>query len=125
MSEDRLRRVRHPLLVLHKQLLDAEREARERTEGRIAPADFLRLLIEDQTLAWLRPMTELIVRLDEWLDGEERTPELADALVTSLAALLSPEPPTSDFHRHYAALLQERAEIVVAHGAAVQALRAP
>ena len=119
---DRIRDVRHHLLHLHKELLDLERAERERTQGRIAPSDFLRLLIEDASLAWLRPMTELIVRIDEWLDEPERTPELAAAWRREVAHLLTPDPAQHDFHHRYAQLLQASPDLVIAHGAVMRAL---
>ncbi|HTJ45047.1 MAG TPA: hypothetical protein VL463_23225 [Kofleriaceae bacterium] len=119
---DRIRDVRHQLLHLHKELLDLERVERERTHGRIAPADFLRLLIEDSSLAWLRPMTELIVRIDEWLDEDERDPDVATTWLREVSHLLTPDPAQHDFHHRYAQLLQASPELVIAQGAVMRAL---
>ena len=119
---ERIRDVRHHLLHLHKALLDVERVGYERVHGRVAPADFLRVLIEDESFAWLKPMTAAIVRIDEWLDDDERSPDVAQAWLDEIARLLAPEPALHDFHSRYAALLQEHPEIVVAHGAVARAL---
>ena len=120
----RIRDVRHHVLHLHRQLLDAERGAYERVHGRTAPADFLRVVIEDDAFAWLRPMTAAIVRIDEWLDDDERTAEVATAWLDEIARLLAPEPALHDFHTRYAALLQEHPDIVIAHSAVSRALTA-
>ena len=119
---ERINDVRHQLLHLHKALLDAERTGYERVHGRVAPADFLRVLIEDEAFGWVKPMTAAIVRIDEWLDDDERTPDIGTAWLDEIARLLAPEPALHDFHERYAKLLQEHPEIVVAHGAVVRAL---
>ncbi len=124
MLVDRVRDVRHNLLGLHKHLLDAERERHERVHGRTAPADFLRLLIDDDDFAWLRPLTALIVGVDEWLDDDERVPSDGAVWIEQVRVLLAPEPATNDFHARYAAMLQERPDIVLAHAAVTRALHA-
>jgi hypothetical protein len=121
----RISDVRHRLLGLHKLLLDHERAAYEREHGRITPTDYLRLLTEDAAFAWLRPMTELIVRVDEWLDDEARAPDAGSAWLDELARLLAPEPALHDFHTRYAEMLQTSPDVVMAHRAVTQALTAP
>ena len=119
----RVRDVRHHLLHLHKTLLDVERVGYERVNGRVAPAEFLRVLVEDGAFAWLKPMTAAIVQIDEWLDDDERAPEVATAWLDEIASLLAPARALHDFHTRYAAMLQEHPEIVVAHGAVARALK--
>jgi hypothetical protein len=116
--------IRHALLELHKQLLDAAREQHERVHGRVAPADFLRLLIESPELAWLGALTALIVRADEWLEDDERAPADGDAWVAELSVLLRPEPGGAPFQHHYAAALQDRPAVVMAHGTVMRLARA-
>jgi signal transduction histidine kinase len=116
--------VRDELLRLHKQLIDLARAERERVDGRIAPADFLRLLIEDAAFAWLQPMTALIVRIDEWTDDDERSPEVATAWLEEVTRLLSPSPAMHAFHERYAQILQDHPEIVLGQGRVMRAVRA-
>lgn len=58
--------VRMSLLQLHKKLIDW---AREEYAREVAPIDnpyrFLSLLTSDPYFAWLRPLSEIIVRIDE------------------------------------------------------------
>ena len=70
-AEDRrlLTDLRHALLHLHKTLLDWERAAHERVHGRGSSNDLLQAILHDERFAWLRPMSALIVRIDEWLSG--------------------------------------------------------
>lgn len=66
----RLETVRHELLSLHRALLDAQRVVHERDHGKVAAAAFLELVIGAPEFAWLRPMTALIVAIDEAIDEE-------------------------------------------------------
>lgn len=62
----RLRAIRHSLLRLHKALLESERETYEQHYGRIHNnGEFFRLVISHEWFDWLRPMSQLIVRIDE------------------------------------------------------------
>ena len=71
----RLTAVRHGLLELHKALLDAERERYERTHGKVTAGKMLQLAFQDPQFAWLRSMSELIVRIDELLDNMRHVTE--------------------------------------------------
>src|SRR5437762_188097 len=76
-----LEAVRRPLLRLHKALLDAERMAYEKEHGRIQGGGaLLQLVIADPWFAWLRPMSGLIVMIDEYLEDAKRPPAEAVAL---------------------------------------------
>ena len=58
------------LLRLHKALLDDERVSYERVHGRIpSNGAFLQLVLGDAWFAWLRPLSQLMAKLDEL--GEE------------------------------------------------------
>jgi hypothetical protein len=73
-----LEQLRQHLLSLHLALLDAERSAYERQHGKInSNGQFLQLLIHDPHFAWLQPLTQWIVQIDEAL--ETSTENEADA----------------------------------------------
>src|SRR5258708_7909259 len=78
----RLEEVRHALLTLHKALVDSERITYEKTVGPIrSPNQFLQLLTTDPWFAWLQPLSQLIVSMDEALDPKEQlTGKAVDAL---------------------------------------------
>jgi hypothetical protein len=119
---DALEPVRVALLAVHRALVDDAREEYEREHGAISGPEFLRLLLEDLRYAWLRPLSELVIQIDEAQTepaDEGRAEELLDAART----LLVPPSPGTAFGRRYADALQRRPEVVVAHGAVVQALR--
>ena len=57
------------LLKLHKALLDSEKIIYEKNVGPIrSPNHFFQLLTGDPYFAWLRPVSQLIVAIDETLD---------------------------------------------------------
>ena len=114
-----LTEVRTPLLALHKSLVDAERVQYERTHGRLENAEFLKVLMQDPQFAWLKPLTALIVRLDEALEDNQD----GAAAIDELRRLLAPDEQGSMFQQRYADVLQRSPEVVVDHGRTVHALR--
>jgi hypothetical protein len=77
-----LRQFRPLLLKAHKILMDAEKDRYEANHGPIAnKGDYLRLVLSDEQFSWLRPISQLIVQIDEVLMAKqpqplERAPEL-------------------------------------------------
>ena len=72
------------LVKLHKALLDSERQVYEKDVGRIqSPNHFFQLLTSDPFFSWLRPISQLIVAIDETLDAKELTHADVDAVMTS------------------------------------------
>ena len=112
----RMRELRTGLLRLHKALLEAERSAYERVYGQVSGGELLQLAINHEQFAWLRPFSELIVRIDEMLDADEpATGSDAESLLAQARALLRPAEEGTDFERRYYAALQSDPDIVLAH----------
>jgi hypothetical protein len=120
--QERLQRVRDALLALHKALVDSERETYERTFGRIAaPNQFLKLVINDPWFAWLHPLSQLIVSMDEALDEKmPLTAAAVDALVNQSRALLVASETGEGFSGHYFVALQRDPGVVLAHANAAK-----
>ena len=118
----RMRELRTGLLRLHKALLDSERTAYERIHGQVNAGELLQLVIHDEQFAWLRPVSELIVRVDEMLDAEGATKEEAGALVSQARAMLKPSEAGGEFGRRYYASIQREPEVVLAHRDVVRIL---
>ena len=80
------------LRVLHKALLEAGRADYEQQHGPIpSPTQFWHLLIHDRAFAWLRPLSELMVDLDQLLEGAEpANAEEEGAVRGEVEHLLSP-----------------------------------
>jgi hypothetical protein len=117
-QQKRLQEVRQRLLTLHKALVDSERVTYESTVGAIrSPNHFLQLLTRDPWFAWLQPLSQLIVSMDEALgDKEPLTATLVEALLKQTRLLLVPAENSEDFARHYFDALQRDPDVVLAHG---------
>jgi hypothetical protein len=113
----RLLALRDALLHLHKALVDSERIEYEKTIGAIqSPNQFLQLLTQDPWFAWLHPFSQLIVAMDEALDGEEPlTGEGVDALASRAYRLLVASEEGDGFSRDYFEALQRDPDVVLAH----------
>ena len=114
---EKLRAIRGALLHLHKTLLERERDSYERERGKIGSSyEYLNLVMHDQSFAWLRLLSELIVQIDESLDGRETPSEAtANALIQQSRLLLTPNEGGPEFQRKYFASVQDSPEVVLAH----------
>jgi hypothetical protein len=108
--------LRNALLDLHRTLIAEERASYERRAGQVNAAAFLRVLIEDQAYAWLRPLSALIVRI-----GDEE--EDAAALLAEARALVRPDFTGTPFQARYARLIEQSPDAAYAHGVVRQAMR--
>lgn len=123
----RLVTVRPRLLDVHRELLAAERVDMERFQGRLTGAEFLQIATDSLRLAWLGPLSELIVEVDETLEAEDGDPEdapTADAqtLIDRARKLMAPPDGETPFGRRYLVMLQLHPTVVMAHSALVQEL---
>ncbi|HKY21410.1 MAG TPA: hypothetical protein VJM31_09340 [Vicinamibacterales bacterium] len=115
-AETLLKDLRSALLRLHKVLLDWERSGYERIHGRQSSHDLLQVLLSDPQFAWLRPMSQLIVRMDEILS--DHTPPMrndVETVVSQVKALTSPSETGNTYERRYHMALQEHPDAVFAH----------
>ncbi len=105
------------LLRLHKALLDDERVSYERVHGRIPTnGAFLQLALNDAWFAWLRPLSQLIAKLDELSESNDPSPrETIPALLASVQTLLIPTEEGEGFGRQYHDALQRNPDVVLAH----------
>ncbi len=130
MSDDlrqRLDTLRHAVLKLHKSVLESEKASYQETVGPIqSPNHFLQLLTTDPWFAWLQPLSQLIVSMDEALDNKEEplTPEIVEALFNQTGKLLVGAENADGFSGHYYEALQRDPDVVMAH-AEVTKLRKP
>lgn len=122
----RLTDLRQALLKLHKTLLDSERVAYEKIVGQIrSPNHFLQLVTNDPWFAWLHPLSQLIVAMDEALDAEDRlTAAKVDALVQQSKLILVASETGEGFSGHYYEAMQRDPDVVMMHAEVVK-LRNP
>jgi hypothetical protein len=112
-----LQELRDALLALHKTLIDSERAVYEASVGPIdSPHHFFQLVSTDPWFAWLRPVSQLIVAMDEALDAEEPLrSDSVDALMNESVFLLIPAETGGEFGERYMAALQRDPHVVLAH----------
>lgn len=115
-AEKLLNELRQALLRLHKTLLEWERAGYERIHGRQSSNDLLTALLNDPQFAWLRPISQLIVRIDQMLG--DKTPPMrndVDAVVLQVKTLTTPNAEGDVYERRYDTVLQEHPDAVFAH----------
>ena len=108
---------------MHKALLDAERVSYERVHGRIETnGAFFQLVLGDAWFAWLRPLSQLMVKIDELSEDKEIEDRAEIArTIDSVRTMLTPSEEGNGFGRHYYDALQREPDVVLAH-AEVRAL---
>ncbi len=114
---DTLNNVRQGLLGLHKALIVAEQLTFERIYGRVdSTGQLLQLVMNDPWFTWLHPLSNMVVRIDELLDGDEEvTTEDVAVLLTEIRALIRPSEDGDGFERSYYEALQRAPDVVMAH----------
>ena len=112
-----LQELRDALLDLHKALIDSERAVYETKVGQIkSPHHFFQLVSGDPWFAWLRPVSQLIVAMDEALDTDEPlTRDGVNMLMKESVFLLLPAERGGEFGERYMAALQRDPHVVLAH----------
>jgi hypothetical protein len=121
-----LTEIAEALKQLHRSLVDAMKaeyeQSREPIRGKVA---LFQLVVGDPFFAWLRPLSQLMVDVDELLDGgRDPAPEEAQVAANAVRRLISPPTgPDDGFWNRYSPLLQDP-RVVVAHARVKQALRA-
>lgn len=101
----------HHLLELHTELLKLAKSEYERDHGPIAGATaYLQLVTEDPSFAWLRPLSRLIVDLEE----TEAPRALAEKTFAEGNA----------FSERYLNVLKENEPVVLVHGDVKRAMSA-
>jgi catechol 2,3-dioxygenase len=121
LPEDVLRRlddVRLGMLGVHKALLQYERIRFERERGRVpSSGEFLQLVIHDPWFEWLRPLSALVVKIDEALAAVEPMTAASEAeqIITEAKSLLKPNETAQGFAGAYFRAIQDSPEVVMAH----------
>lgn len=112
-----LRQVRLSLLRLHKALLNSERIVYEQFHGRIqSNGEFFRLVVGHEWFDWLRPMSQLIVQMDDLLHAKEPiTVDQVDAVLEQAQSLLQPSVDGTSAEKRYYRAIQRDPEIALMH----------
>ena len=117
-----LRETSKALLPLHQSLINAAKlDYVAATSMEATPTQLLRLLMDDPFFAWLKPVTALIVDIDEMarVDFEDAdVAQIADRIERLFGANAE-----SGFAEKYVPILQRDVEVAIAHAALRQAVR--
>jgi len=118
-SAGELHALRERLIALHKTLIDSERVEYEKSFGTLdSPQAFLKVLIEDPWFAWLKPISGMVVTIDEMLEREEPIQaEEARKMKKAALALVEVREETDDARRSYFEALQREPDVILAHAA--------
>lgn len=109
-----LRELRTALLHLHKTLLDWQRAEFEQDRGPMPATQLLQFIFNDEAFAWLRPMSGLIVAIDEALAAKPPESPAISPLIAQARDLAAPTA-GSAYSARYQTALQELPEAVLAH----------
>ena len=91
----------------------------------VTNAGLFELALHDESFAWLRPILQLVVRIDEMLEWNELWTEAdARAVLDSTRSLLKASASGTPFEQKYDAALQADPEIVLAHRNVIKATEA-
>lgn len=122
-QRDLLLNLRRELIHLHKTLLDWERVSYERREGRTPAGELLRVVMADPQFAWLRPVSDLIARIDEAIETDAPDVQTdVTSLVGQARTLVAPDEAGSSYAQRYHAVLQQHPDAVLAHRAVTRVL---
>ena len=112
-----LRNVRLKVLQLHKALLDSERVVYEQFHGRIqSTGEFFRLVIGHDWFSWLRPISQLIVQMDDVLNSKEPvTIEAIDELLKETREMIQPAEEGTTLNKRYYYIIQRDSKIALMH----------
>ncbi len=116
--------LRRALLHLHKILLEWERAAYEKIHGRVTGHELLHVTLTAPQFVWLRPLSELIVRIDDMLDRDTQDGPVDPAAVIAQARILvAPHEAGNHYAQRYFTALQQSPDAVLAHRAVADVLR--
>jgi hypothetical protein len=119
-----LKDVRHPLLALHRSILDELRTRHEAEFGAVSPGEFLQIVINGSAYKWLGPLSTLIAALDDVLDDADATPDGRIDMAHAVTAMFGAKDRNAAFDAQYLPMLQTSPEIAIANGRVAQQVRA-
>ena len=108
-----LREVSKRLLPLHRALIDIAKEDYAFAVAPVKPAQLLQLLTDDPFFAWLKPVTSLIVDIDEMARTDFEAADVA-AIADRLDHLFGAKAEGA-FSAQYIPMLQRSVDIAIGH----------
>ena len=110
-----LRGVSRAILPLHRALIDAAKDDYAFGIAPVKPSQLLQLLTDDPFFAWLKPLTSLIVDIDEMARTDFEPPDIA-GIAERVDRLFSAKADEA-FAAQYIPMLQRSVDIAIGHAA--------
>jgi hypothetical protein len=120
VQRESLREVSKLLLPLHRALIDAAKEDYALAFAPVKPAQLLQLLTDDPFFEWLKPVTSLIVDIDEMARTDFEAADVA-AIAERLDRLFGAKAEGA-FSGQYIPMLQRSIDIAIGHAALRKAI---
>jgi len=108
-----LRDVSKALLPLHRALIDAAKDDYAFAVAPVKPSQLLQLLTDDPFFAWLKPLTSLIVDIDEMARTDFEPPDIAG--IAERVDRLFGAKPDEAFAAQYVPMLQRSIDVAIGH----------
>lgn len=115
-----LRTVSKALLPLHRALINAAKDDYTFAYEPVTPTQLLGLLGDDPFFAWLKPVTAVIVDIDEMARRDFERPDV-DEVLGRIDRLFGATPDEA-FAEHYIPILQRDVDVAIGHAAVRQAV---
>ncbi|HEX7681478.1 MAG TPA: hypothetical protein VF713_25355, partial [Thermoanaerobaculia bacterium] len=115
VHRESLREISKLLLPLHRALIDAAKEDYALAVAPVKPAQLLQLLTDDPFFAWLKPVTSLIVDIDEMARTDFEAEDVA-AIAGRIDRLFGAKAEGA-FSAQYVPMLQRSVDIAIGHAA--------
>jgi len=110
-----LREVSRLLLPLHRALIDAAKDDYAFAVAPVKPSQLLQLLTDDPFFAWFKPVTSLIVDIDEMARTDFEAADVT-AIADRVDRLFGPKADEA-FSTQYVPMLQRSVDIAIGHAA--------
>jgi hypothetical protein len=117
-TRPQLRALSRTLRDVHRGLVEFSRERYELANGAVRDrGELLRLLLEDDAFTWLRPLSRMIVEIDE-LAARDAAPTAneAEEIRARAEALTTASVDSDAFGSRYVALLASEPRVAMNHG---------
>ncbi len=117
-TRPQLRALSRTLRDVHRGLVEFSRERYELVNGVVRDrGELLRLLLEDEAFTWLRPLSRMIVEIDE-LAARDVAPTVEEAkkIRARAEALTTASDDPNAFGSRYVALLASEPRVAMNHG---------
>lgn len=118
--------IREQLLHLHKALLEYQKRMYETTNGPVQnPNHYYQLVVSDESFAWLKTLSALVVSIDELLESKEtKTETEINQIAQYTKNILTTTGGNGAFGTNYTEALKKDDTVALLHGNLMKLLNA-